>query len=359
MPQNNILHVIEPTLTGWAGHCHSFLSSICSAVGDTPLKLWIGRGATFYAHSDYVQIEPYFIRPIRRIQAFILYRRLLAQPNRIFISTATRIDLSLLHFAARGTIKPGQVFCYFHWFRPTPKKIECLKKLAGKQPNLVILGPTESAIESFRKAGFQNVRLVPYPITPRTTPENKASFRHLIFAGIARQDKGITRIADLVEHLAKEGGDLPVIVQASADHRSRYDNKTAQDIQRLENAGYLHLQLIETALPQDEYLALFDGGICLQPYDPADFADRISGISLDALSAGCPLIVTAGTWSAHVVERFGAGLVLDDLSASSLLSAIRTILANCATFQDKARHAGQTLQREYGASQLAEILTQT
>jgi glycosyltransferase involved in cell wall biosynthesis len=357
MQQNNILHIIEPTLTGWAGHCHSFLSSVCSAVKDSPMKLWIGRSAIFNVRSDHTQIKPYFIRPIRRIQAFILYRQLLAQPDRIFISTATRIDLSLLHFSARSTIRPRQVFCYFHWFRPTEKKIEFLKKIANKQPNLVILGPTESAIDSFRKAGFHDVRVVPYPITPHTTADIKSKFRHLIFAGIARQDKGITHIADLVGQLTKENSDLPVVVQASTDHRNRYDAKTAQDIQRLENAGYSHLQLIETALPQSEYMSLFDGGICLQPYDPVDFSDRISGISLDALSAGCPLIATAGTWSARVVERFGAGLILNELSASSQLSAIRTILADWSGFQDRARQAGQTLQQEYGASQLAEILT--
>jgi glycosyltransferase involved in cell wall biosynthesis len=357
MQQNNILHIIEPTLTGWAGHCHSFLSSVCSAVGAYPMKLWIGRSAIFNAPSDHAQIEYYFIRPIRRIQAFVLYRRLLAQSSRIFISTATRIDLSLLNFAARGSITSRQVYCYFHWFRPSPKKIEFLKNIASKQPNLVIMGPTESAIAPFRKAGFHDVRVVPYPITPHTTADVKPEFRHLIFAGIARQDKGITRIADLVEHLTKENSDLPVVVQASTDHRSRYDNKTEQDIQRLEKTDYPHLQLIETALPQSEYMSLFDGGICLQPYDPVDFADRISGISLDALSAGCPLIVTTGTWSAHVVDRFGAGLALSDLSASSLLSAIQTLLADWYGFQDRARQAGLTLQQEYGASQLAEILT--
>ncbi len=355
MEGNAPLHIIEPTLTGWAGHCHSFLASLCSAMGNASLELWVGRDAAFDFQAG--KIQPYFIRSLRRFQAFFLYRRLLAQPGRIFIATATRTDLSILHLAARGVIPPGKVFLYFHWFRPSAKKRAFLLDLSNKQPNLVILGPTESAIEAFRQSGFRNVHIVPYPITPRQPAPQNSSFRHLIFAGIARQDKGITHIANLVEFLAKKNGDLPIVVQASADHRSRYDDQTAQDIRRMEAINYPPLQLIETALPQDEYLALFGGGICLQPYDPADFADRISGISLDALSAGSPLIVTSGTWSARIVERFGAGLAVSDLAAPSLLSAIRTILADWPAFQDRARRAGQTLQQEYGASQLADILT--
>lgn len=355
MHQNTTLHVIEPTLTGLAGHCNSFLASVLDAVGETPAHLWIGRGTEFQAPG--VRVTPYFSRSLRRLQAFFLYRRLLRQPGRVFLSTATRTDLSLIDLAARGTIEPGRVFLYFHWFRPTPKKLAFLRKYAIRQPNLVILGPTESAVEAFRQAGFPDVRVVPYPITPREQSDNDTPFRHLLFAGIARQDKGIGKVVDLVAHLARQGSDLPLLIQASADHRQRFDDKTAQDIQRLEGIRYPNLKLIEAALPQDDYLAQFEGGICLQPYDAADFADRISGISLDGLSSGAPLVVPAGTWMARVVERFGAGVALEDMSAPVMETAIRTILADWPSFRDRARLAGKTLQAEFSAGQLAETLT--
>jgi glycosyltransferase involved in cell wall biosynthesis len=357
MHQNTILHVIEPTLTGQAGHCNSFLASVCEAAGNAPMQLWLGRSADFHASGAQVRIKPYFTRSLRRFQAYLLYRRLLAQPGRIFLSTATRTDLSLLGLAARGGIEPGRVFLYFHWFRPTPKKLAFLRKHAIRQPNLVILGPTESAVEAFRQAGFPDVRVVPYPITPREQSENDTPFRHLLFAGIARQDKGIGKVADLVAHLAQQGDDLPLLIQASADHRQRYDEKTAQDIQRLEGIRYPNLKLIEAALPQDDYLAQFEGGICLQPYDAADFADRISGISLDGLSAGAPLVVPAGTWMGRTVQRFGAGVVLEEMSAPAMLAAIMTILDDWPGFRDRARLAGKALQAEFSAGQLAAILT--
>ena len=359
MSQDNILHVIEPTLTSLAGHCNSFLSSLldCTTAA-TPVKLWIGRGANFCSPGDWVQVESDFTRSLRRFQAFRLYRSLLRQSGRIFISTATRTDLALLHFASRGIIEPGKVFLYVHWFRTTPRKTRFLQRIAQRQPNLVILGPTDSAVQPFRQAHFKDVRTVPYPITPRVVSTANQDFRHIFFAGIARQDKGISRIIDLVEHLARVRGNLPLLVQASADHRQQYDEKTSHDIQLLERSGYANLQLITTALPQSEYLALFQGAIALQPYNPQDFADRISGISLDALSAGSPLIVSAGTWSARIVERFGAGKILSTWSPKAVMETIQIILNDWPTYQNRAYLAGQALQKEFSAGNLLDVLTQ-
>ena len=43
------------------------------------------------------------------------------------------------------------------------------------------------------------------------------------------------------------------------------------------------------------YAKQFDGAICIQIYDRSDFADRISGVTLDAFMAGSPIMTTAGT----------------------------------------------------------------
>ncbi|CAK0760725.1 conserved hypothetical protein [Gammaproteobacteria bacterium] len=363
---DRVLNIVEPTLTTQAGHCHSFLASLCNAADDFPICLWVGRGAQLTFERRSVQVEPYFLRHLRRPQVFWLYRQLLRRPGRIFVATATRTDLALLHLAAADTIEPGKVFLYFHWFSLTSRKLRFLEKFASLQPNLGILGPTPGAVEAFYHSGFRDVRVVPYPMTKRTANpfcsereivDLSSGFRHLLFAGIARQDKGITSIADLVTHLAQTGSDLPIVVQVSADHRHHFDAKTAQDIQRLKQANYPYLHLIGKTLHQDEYLALFNGGICLQPYDVIDFTDRVSGVSLDALAAGCPLVARAGTWSARVAERFGAGLTLHDTSPSLLLAAIRTIIDDWSSFQDKACQAGQILQKENNASHLMEVLT--
>jgi len=352
------IHVIEPTLQGEAGHCQSFVTSLCVAAGDYPLCLWVGTNAPRKLASG-VRIEHFFFRKIRKIQAFFLYRRLLREPGRIFVATAGRADLSLLDWAARRCIPSGKVFLYFHWFKDSEKKRHQLAAIARRQPNIVILGPTPSVVEVFSACGFTNAQVVPYPITPAKIEEKDhfVSFRHLLFAGAARKDKGFSAVVDLVALLAEQGQSIPVSLQCSAEHYEKYDTATREDMVRLSKISYPPLETVTKTLSSAEYGALFTGGICLQPYDVDDFADRISGVTLDALSAGCPVVTLAGSWMGRVVERFGAGIVLDDADPAKMLAAAQTIINDYRRFRENAQRGGKILQQEMSASHLFEVLT--
>ena len=101
---------------------------------------------------------------------------------------------------------------------------------------------------------------------------------------------------------------------------------------------------------------MFDGAIVLQPYAREDFADRVSGVTLDAFSAGAPVIATAGTWMGRAVCRFAAGAAVADLSPPALLSAVDTIRADYSRYHRNALEAGRTLQEEHNARHLLEAL---
>jgi hypothetical protein len=357
MPET--INIIEPTLTGEAGHCHSFIAALCKA-GDASMQLclWVGRDAELAFGATNIRVEKYFHRKVRRLQSYFLYKKLLAAPGRIFISTAGRTDLHLIGWASTGIVPPGKVFLYFHWFKTDDRKLGELKKLARKQPNLEILGPTPSVVNAFKNAGFCNAHLVPYPIlrhdvAVQTQPN---TFRHLLYAGAARRDKGFAAVVDLVAHLHELGLQIPVTLQTSPEHYGKYDAATRADIQRLRAIAYPHLQLRTETLGRDEYMALFSGAICLQLYDAADFSDRISGVTLDAFSAGCPIVATAKTWIANMALRFDAGAVVDDSSPAQVLSAVQRVMAEYARYSSHANLAGKTLQQENSAGILFNIL---
>ena len=82
-------------------------------------------------------------------------------------------------------------------------------------------------------------------------------------------------------------------------------------------------------LTGDAYSAMFRGAICLQPYSRQDFADRVSGVTLDAFVAGAPVVALSGTWIARMVQRFKAGEVIEEptawLDKWRLTSPVRTI----------------------------------
>lgn len=354
----DVLNVVEPTLVNEAGHCHSFLKSLCDASDSaTPLRLWISWRARLQFSGKGVSTERFFFRRFRRVQAFFLYRRLLRSSERIFVSTAGITDLQLIHWAAVDRVPSKRVFLYVHWFNRGQRKISRLRKLATAQPNLEILAPTESVIEVFRDAGFRNVHLVPYPIGQQGgQPEKPTLFRHLLFAGAARRDKGFSQVVELVALLRDRGLKHPVVVQTSAEHYGKYDDETAGDIARLRGLNYQYLKELPATLTSHEYEKLFCGAVALQLYDPVVFRDRVSGVALDALMAGCPIVTLEGSWIATLVKRFDGGLLAATDSAPDVLDAVEKLILEYPRYSAQATQGGNVLRRENDARVLLNAL---
>jgi hypothetical protein len=165
-------------------------------------------------------------------------------------------------------------------------------------------------------------------------------FRRLLSAGAARADKGFSRIVDLVEWMAQSGATLPIAVQTSGDHYGRYDERTAADLVRLRACRYPGLELIDDTLDGAQYAALFPGAVCLQPYERAEYADKMSAVTFDALRAGAPVITLSGTTMAGIVAQSGAGVVIDEATPQALLAAATAVVAQYPQLQARALTAG-------------------
>jgi len=322
-----------------------------------PITVWAGRSvdSSLYGGRD-IDVVPYFQRRLRRLQVFLLYRRLLRAPGRIFVQTAGRNDLFLINLASGGQIPPNKVFFYFHWLRLNDKKKEFIRKMAVRVPELTIITPVESVASNFLEMGFARVKQVPYPITSAPQEAKPSDFRQVLFAGAARRDKGFDKVVDLVEYMAVESMQLPITIQASADHYDRYDDKTKIDADRLEKVNYPWMDIKPLTLEEDEYRKLFQGSICLQPYSRDEFADRVSGVTLDAFSQGCPIVTTEGTWMAKLAHRFEAGIAVDELSPEFLFQAVDVIRGDYSSYSDKAVEAGRVLGNEHSAGHLVKLL---
>lgn len=351
------IHIIAPTLFDETGHCHSFVASLCCMGKKEDFLLWVAKNAFLPGLDGNFEIRRYFQRMIRKVQSYFLYRQLIGKKQTIFLPTAGTLDLFLINWAAGSPVPKNKVYLYFHWVRMSPSKADRLRRLSRKQPNIVILGPTQSVVDVFQSCGFERNHLVPYPITPfLNVPPVSEPFRHILFAGAARKDKGFSTIVDFVSFLAVAESTIPVTLQVSASHYQKYDQTTIKDIERLYSLSYPFLTIISKTLDSRAYLDLFRGAISLQPYDRHDFADRISGVTLDSLSVGCPVITVSGTWMGRVVKRFGAGAVVESVTPENLLSAVKSILLDYPRFRKNACDAGRILQSENTAEILYRVL---
>jgi hypothetical protein len=335
------VEIVEPTLVSEAGHCAALFASLRAAAPALPCRLWIDRRAQLPRFEQQgVPLQRFFRRRWRRLQAFWLYRRLLRSGAPILVPTATWFDLRALDLAARGRIPPRRAFLYFHKWRVSPPRARALARLARRQPDLVLFGTSEPIVRALQAAGFAQVEQV-VPVLGADAAPATGPFRALLSAGAARADKGFSHVADLVEHLAATGSQLPIVVQASGDHYGRYDERTRADLQRLRNCGYPHLTLVTDTLDAQQYRSLFAGTICLQPYGRADYADKMSAVTFDAVRSGAPIVTVSGTTMAALVQRSGAGLVVDEPTPQALLQACQAVLRRYAEYSERARLAGE------------------
>jgi len=244
-----------------------------------------------------------------------------------------------------------------HWIRPSDSRLERLSRAAKRQPNLGVLGPTDEIVTFLREAGFRSARRVPYPLSPSARPAAEPSdFRHLLFAGAARMDKGFDRVVDLIETLARRGEELPIHLQTSARHYGKVDAEVSQQVTRLEQLGYAGLHPHAETLDSAAYFELFRGAICLQPYVQSEFAHRVSAVTVDALGCGAPVITTADTWMGRSVERLGAGIAIKDPSGEELHRAVHRLIDDYPRYSVAARLAARTIQAEHAPRHLLDAV---
>lgn len=350
-----IFNIVEPTLNSYTGHCFSLVEAIAQAAPAEHVRVWAGKECGKFWKSK-GEIKPYFSRTLRKIQSYFLYKRLLGESGKILLSTAGTTDLVLLNWAAKGQISPEKVYLYVHWLGNKAAKAGRLAAIARRQPHLEILCTTATTTAFFKELGFR-ATTVAYPhVMDVLGSQPSSSFKHLLFAGAARLDKGFDRMTDLVEDLALSNASWPVWIQTSATHQAQHSAEVLFHIDRLKQANYSNLRLLSETLSPTDYRALFIGGISIQPYSEADFQDRVSGVTLDALTAGCPVVVTAQTWLGRVVLEHNAGVATNDLSPQGLRQAVDEIMCDYETFSRRAYQAGLILQNEHSTTAMMKVV---
>lgn len=349
------LHIIEPTLMNDAGHCFTVCNALvdAAAIEDLAVQVWMSKQADArLIAADHVRCHPHFSRALRRIQLHFLLRRLLRQGETVLIPTAGRAELFAYALLPKPLRRRGKAIFYVHQMRMDGNRFARLQWIAHRAAETRILTTTDALAEAIRRAGFAQVKSHPCPFALPDAAPVATAFKQLIFPGMARMDKNLPLIADLVVLMQQQGSTIPLLVQAGPNHHGEYADDIALLIGKIRRADYPHLTMPASAVSGEDYLAQFVGGICLQPYLVKNYANKISGITLDALARGCPVIVRKGIWPATMVAQFDAGIVVDSDAAADWLVAINNAIAHYSRYQQQCREAYRWLSEHHSAANL-------
>jgi glycosyltransferase involved in cell wall biosynthesis len=165
------------------------------------------------------------------------------------------------------------------------------------------------------------------------------------FFGGLRAEKGADILAAAVRTFAESYPDARFIIQAPPEESDAEIVATLSRLPRVE-------LIPKSFTRKDAYFrSLGRAGWILLPYDPERYAIRTSGIFLEALGLGIPVVVTAGTWMARELQSSGArGVVMPAYTAPALHDCLEQARARMLAGRDEARIGDRPLIAEHSAA---------
>jgi glycosyltransferase involved in cell wall biosynthesis len=253
---------------------------------------------------------------------------------------------------------PKRASFYFHK-TPSGFRDKFFNLLAARaRCHAMALAPTEIIAESLRRAGWRHVEYVPYPALSLPESPLPVPFRQVMIAGVARLNKGLDLIVSLVKQWRSEGRYIPFFIQISKKHALRHGHRENPLVKELVASAYDGLIVDEKAPDRDEYVKRFRGSLVLAPYERERFTEAVSGIVLDALLHGTPVIATRGTWAGRQVERFSAGITIGERTSRALAAAIDAVLSDWPLYSKCACEAARKLAYEHDPRNLIAVVCQ-
>lgn len=137
------------------------------------------------------------------------------------------------------------------------------------------------------------------------------------FFGGLREEKGASLIARAVPEFAALHPDTKFIVHAPKTESSASAVEALESVPQVELIRYNFRR-------KSDYLNEFARASCiLLPYDPVEYANRTSGVLIEALALDRLIITTRNTWGYSEAKRHGGKLVpISSFTSEALLSSL-------------------------------------
>ncbi len=177
--------------------------------------------------------------------------------------------------------------------------------------------------------------------------------KRIFFPSTNRPEKGTGLLYEAAQLLVDEIGDqdLELIFRTSpVDRRAKLERDPI----------YPFVTLLDGHIEESEFIEILRScHAVVLPYMPPDFADRTSGLVIDALYAGTPAVVVRGTFLAEITQRYGSGVVVDRGTAADIAEAVLEILDRQQEAPWDFRESGKLYYRSNSWQRLAAKVQKT
>lgn len=231
------------------------------------------------------------------------------------------------------------------------------EKLAGR---LHLYSDTRQLASQYNALiGEERVRVLPIPhcleeLAPR--PHEEGAPLRLTYLGNARSEKGFDLLPDLVKALKPDflsTGRVQILAQSNIPV-SLEEAAVARAAAELARYPRTQVQLIDRELSLPEFQELiFSADIVLLPYRGDLYRRRSSGILVQALAAGKPVVVPEDSW---LSEEAPQGSAVTFGVKRSFSEAVRSAIETYPQLAEAARAATDRVRQEHNADRLVQML---
>lgn len=163
---------------------------------------------------------------------------------------------------------------------------------------------TDRLSDEYTSLGVSRFHTLPIPINPalveKSTHATQSSSLRIVYAGDARTEKGYHHIPDLIRDLEGNALSDKVVFEIQSNMaQARLEDATAERLalRELELFDGDRINLLRAPLDSNQYFDLVStADILLILYDAKNYYSRSSGILVEALAAGIPVIIPADSW---------------------------------------------------------------
>ena len=228
-------------------------------------------------------------------------------------------------------------------FFPATEFASLLKRIAESSAlRTHFLTDSERLSAEYRALGVGLVATLPVPVVlPMEEPAAQAGGRvDVAFLGSARVEKGFCKLPALVQAIPREAGGRAVraVVQITRDSPDPRVRDTLEELRRMEQAlpaGALELRASPVPMPV-YYSWVRSAGIVALPYISDKYNASTSGIFVEAICFGVPVLAPANSWMADMIDEAQRAHSLRIGEVFATLKQIPAIVARMAS--DLARY---------------------
>lgn len=201
---------------------------------------------------------------------------------------------------------------------------------------------------AFARATTIEVNSLPIPATgyEELPGERQGHPARVIYLGAAREEKGFTKLPELVANvLADPELDVEFVIQASPQIVG-YAPAILQAVEALQSVDDTRLTLLLETMSQRDYRdVLLGADVVLLNYERDRYRVRGSGIAVETVLVAATAVVTPETYPAYVAAEAGVAVEYEESAAD----AVRAVLADRVGHRQRAVARRSRYLVEHGA----------